>query len=68
MLSKKNIYHGLSLLDRLNKAGVTQSFAEAVHTRDRAKMLRILYSVAYNGAAAEATAQTFANKPDSFRS
>lgn len=60
-------YFGLSLSDRLKKAGIVNSFATAVKSKDSSQMRSLLQSVDYSDESAEATIKTFLNSPETFQ-
>jgi hypothetical protein len=62
-----NKYYGLSLQERLHKAGIASSFSAAVKTKDISQMATLLQSVEYSSQASDATIQTFLSNPEAFR-
>ena len=63
----KNSFFGLSLSDRLNKGSVTDSFANAVNSRNASQMTKILRGVDYSSSSTKATVDTFLNNPKAFK-
>ena len=63
----KNNFFGLSLPDRLNQAGISDQFSQAVKSGNASSMSKLLRQVDYSQDSASATAETFLNNPKAFR-
>jgi len=62
-----NKFFGLSLSDRLQKAGVADKFSNAVNTKNAADMSSILKGINYSSSSTKATVDTFLNNPKAFK-
>jgi len=63
----KNNFFGLSLPERLDQAGITDQFSQAVKSGNITSISKLLRQVDYSEDSANATAKTFANDPNAFR-
>jgi len=65
-MSTKNFF-GLSLNERLNKAGIADQFSQAVSSKNTSRMSSLLRQVDYSQQSADATAKTFENNPGVYK-
>ncbi|MDH3327172.1 MAG: hypothetical protein OEM38_10700 [Gammaproteobacteria bacterium] len=63
----KNNFFGLSLTERLNQAGITNQFSQAVKSSDASTMAKLLQQVDYSQESAKATIDTFLANPNAFQ-
>lgn len=59
-------YFGLSLSERLSKAGITDSFSAAIKANDASQMRILLLSVDYTNSSADSMIKTFLKSHESF--
>jgi len=59
-------YYGLSLTERLSKAGISNSFSAAIKARDIGKMKTLLISIEYSNDSANAMIKTFLGSHETF--
>lgn len=59
-------FYGLSLSERLSKAGITNSFSSAIKARDAEQMRSLLSSVEYSASTVESMIKTFLDSQESF--
>lgn len=62
----QNNFFGLTLTQRLNKAGISDQFSQAVKSGNANSMSALLRQVDYSPASAKATTDTFLNDPSAF--
>ena len=61
-----NQYYGLSLSERLSKAGIVNSFSAAVKVKNVQQMKTLLKSVDYSNDSADAMVNTFFNSQETY--
>jgi len=59
-------YYGLSLSERLSKAGISHSFSAAIKAKDSEKMKTLLISIEYSDDSANAMIETFLGSHETF--
>ena len=55
------------LNERLSITGSSKAFAQAIHQRNHAEIIRILRTLSYDDASANAMARTFISNPGAYR-